>query len=217
MKKVLLRAPLLSISGYGVHSRQIFKWLESRKDIDLAVNIVQWGDTTWMLNSEMEDGMIGRIMSKSLPMENPDVTFQVQLPDEWDPNLGKINVGISAWIETDKCNPAWIEASKKMDLLIVPTEFTKNVIENTGDCGVPLEVVGESYNDKITEEDDIFDLDIDTDFNFLMVGQFTGNDPLNDRKNLFYTIKWLCEEFKDDPSVGIIFKTNRLIGNKNLP
>ena len=30
----------------------------------------------------------------------------------------------------------------------------------------------------------------------------------NDRKNLFYTLKWLCEEFKDDPDVGVILKTN---------
>ena len=28
--KVLLRAPLLTSSGYGVHSRQVFEWLEKR-------------------------------------------------------------------------------------------------------------------------------------------------------------------------------------------
>ena len=201
MKRVLLRAPLLSISGYGVHSRQIFKWLENRKDIELAVSIVPWGDTSWMLNHEMEDGMIGRIMSKSMPMENPDITYQVQLPDEWDPNLGKVNVGVSAWIETDKCSQKWIESANRMDHLIVPTEFTASVIKNTGGCMVPISVVSESYNENIVSEDSVFELDIDTSFNFLMVGQFTGSAPENDRKNLFYTIKWICEEFKDDKDV----------------
>ena len=32
IKKVLLRAPLLTNSGYGVHSRQIFAWLYTRKE-----------------------------------------------------------------------------------------------------------------------------------------------------------------------------------------
>ena len=56
---------MLSISGYGVHSRQIFKWLESRHDIDLKVQVLQWGNTTWMLNGDLEDGLIGRIMEKT--------------------------------------------------------------------------------------------------------------------------------------------------------
>jgi glycosyltransferase involved in cell wall biosynthesis len=36
----------------------------------------------------------------------------------------------------------------------------------------------------------------------------TGNNPHNDRKNTFFTLKWLCEVFKDDPEVGIVIKTN---------
>jgi glycosyltransferase involved in cell wall biosynthesis len=41
-----------------------------------------------------------------------------------------------------------------------------------------------------------------------LFGQLTGNNPHNDRKNILFTIKWLCESFKDDPEVGIILKTN---------
>ena len=33
--KVLLRAPLLTNSGYGVHSRQIFEWLYEKQNIEL--------------------------------------------------------------------------------------------------------------------------------------------------------------------------------------
>ena len=49
MKKVLLRGPLLSNSGYGVHSRQVFEFLNSRKDIDLKCDITPWGNTSWRL------------------------------------------------------------------------------------------------------------------------------------------------------------------------
>ena len=43
---------------------------------------------------------------------------------------------------------------------------------------------------------------------FLVFGQFTGNNPENDRKNLFYTVKWLCEEFSGNENVGIVLKVN---------
>ena len=37
LKKVVLRGPILTNSGYGVHRRQVFKALLKRKDIDLYV------------------------------------------------------------------------------------------------------------------------------------------------------------------------------------
>lgn len=214
MKNVLIRAPLLSFSGYGVHSRQIFKWLLNRDDVKLYSEIVNWGNTTWMINGEMEDGLIAKIMETSSGVENPDVTFQVQLPDEWDPTLGKFNVGVSAFVETDRCHPDWIEAINRMDLVIVPSTFTKALIENTGKCTTPVIVVHESFHDDFANESSALDIDLDTDFNFLVVGQFTGDDPWNDRKNLFFTIKWICEEFADDPNVGIILKTNHGRGTR---
>ena len=215
MKTVVIRAPLLSYSGYGEHSRQIFRWLEKRGDINLISQIVQWGTTTWMINGEMEDGLIGRIMESSKPIEgNPDVSFQVQLPDEWDPSLAKFNVGVSAFVETDKCNPEWIKNINSMDLVIVPTTFVKNTIQNTGNVTTPVIVVHESFNDFVTRNIDPLPIQVDTKFNFLIVGQFTGDDPWCDRKNLFFTIKWLCEAFQDDPDVGIIIKTNHGKGTR---
>ena len=43
-----------------------------------------------------------------------DVTFQVQLPDEWNTSLGKKNIGITAAVETDVCNPKWLENCKSI-------------------------------------------------------------------------------------------------------
>ena len=65
MKKVLLRAPVLTQSGYGVHSRQVARWLvdlAERKEIELMVQCVPWGDTTWYVNPDDFDGLIGKMM-----------------------------------------------------------------------------------------------------------------------------------------------------------
>jgi len=211
MKKVILRAPLLSYSGYGTHSRQVFKYLLTKKNIDLHVGIVPWGMTSWMVNPDLENGLIGEIMRRSNPPPEGgfDVSIQLQLPNEWDPNLARTNIGMSAVVETDRCNGSWVHACNDMDHVIVPSTHAKRCLENTGYVSKPLDVVPEAIYEQIVDgELESLDLELSTDFNFLVVGQLTGNNPKNDRKNLFYTLKWLCEEFKDDKDVGIVLKTN---------
>jgi hypothetical protein len=67
--------------------------------------------TPWMINPDMEDGLIGEIMKRTAPInEKFDVSVQLQLPNEWDPSLAKVNIGLSAFVETDKCNPQWLDA-----------------------------------------------------------------------------------------------------------
>ena len=139
-----------------------------------------------------------------------DATIQLQLPNEWDPRLGKINVGITAGVETDRCNPEWIKACNSMTSVIVPSKHARDCIKSSGNVTVPMHVIPEAYSDDIGKDvkTSIDDLDLSTPFNFLIFGQLTGNNPENDRKNIFYTIKWLCEAFKDDKDVGIVVKTN---------
>lgn len=80
---------------------------------------------------------------------------------------------------------------------------------NSGDLKVRTEVIPEAFIDAVAKETvPELGLELTTDFNFLVFGQFTGNNPENDRKNIFYTVKWLAETFSDNPNVGIILKTN---------
>lgn len=216
--KVLLRAPLLTNSGYGVHSRQVFQWLFGKKDIDLTVECLQWGRTSWLLNPEYENGIIEKIMSCSKPVVKGtyDITFQVQLPDEWDITLGKKNVGITAAVESDRCSAKWIDACNKMDHVVVPSVFTKNVLKRSGILTKNISVIEEWFNPKVMSNSSITKSlntnenfkKIDKPFNFLIVGQLTGQKSEDDRKNLLNTIAWLCEEFKEDKDVGIVLKTN---------
>ena len=207
--KVVVRAPLLSISGYGQHSRQIYEAAKMLPNAVVRTQVVQWGNTSWYINPDAEGGLIGEIMSRSTDETSGyDVSLQVQLPDEWSTSLAKFNIGVTAAVETDRCNPAWVDCCNQMNAIIVPSQFTKKVLMDTGDIKVPIHVVGEWYIDEINQIDHHLDVDFKTPFNFLIVSQMSSPDSYIDRKNITNTIKWICETFKDDPSVGIVLKTN---------
>lgn len=214
-KTVVLRAPLLTQSGYGVHARQVARWLFNRQDkhndITVYTNPVPWGDTPWFVDVEAENGLIGRVIQTAQNAESYDVSIQLQLPNEWNPFLADYNVGMTAAVEGDRCNPEWVSACNGMDLIIVPSEFTKTVLTNTGEITTPIVVIPESFPDAIIEARDSdyeLPLNLDTKFNLLVFGQLTGDNPENDRKNLAYTIKWLAEVFEGNEDVGIVVKTN---------
>ena len=216
MKTVLLRAPLLTQSGYGVHARQIAKWLfrvaSETHQLDITTEPLPWGKCHMIVDPEAEDGLVGQIIQATGNKKNfYDVTIQLQLPNEWNPFAGNFNIGVTAGVETDKCNPAWIDCINRMDMVIVPSEFTKQTFLDTGEIKVPIVVVPESYPevyDQLQPLSPSLDLGLSTKFNFLVVGQLTGNNVDNDRKNLPYTLKWLADAFAGNPDVGIVLKTN---------
>ena len=153
-------------------------------------------------------------MSRTSPLpNNADLSLQVQLPDEWDPNLAKKNVGITAGIEADRCNPSWISACAKMDKVIVPSEYSKLSFINGGVdpsliVNVPEAITCGSKENKGTKAlNNMLDM-LPTDFNFLMFGQITSGNADADRKNTFNCLKWMCEEFSNNKDVGIVIKTN---------
>ena len=116
--KVLLRGPLLTNSGYGVHSRQIFEALENCPQItELVCQCTNWGRCSWIVDRSSHGGLIGRIMQKSTQIENKsfDLSVQVQLPDEWDTKIASKNIGVTAAVEATKCSQAWIDQCNKVD------------------------------------------------------------------------------------------------------
>lgn len=213
MKTVLLRAPVLTLSGYGVHARQVARWLfeqEETCDLDITVEPLNWGHTGWITDVDAEDGLVGRILQASNNIKPfYDLTIQLQLPNEWNPMLGAFNIGITAGVETDRCNQAWIDAINQMNLVVVPSEFTKTTFMTTGRVSTDIVVIPEAFVDEVLNQDSCaINLNITTKFNFLVFGQVTGNNPDNDRKNLAYTIKWLAESLADRPDVGVVVKSN---------
>ena len=211
MKKVLLRGPLLTASGYGEHSRQFFRWLESRNDIELKVQCLNWGNTTWYINTDIEEGLVGRIMSKTnfdVQNESFDISIQIQLPDEWDNSLARYNIGVSAFIETTKCSKAWFDCCNKMDKIIAPSKHALKSVLANGSLDKRAHVVNEPLNPLLSKGKTDFKLSLEPDFNFLIISQLTDLNSSHDRKNIVETIKAFCKKFDGNKDVGLVIKTN---------
>jgi len=220
-KRVIVRGPALTQSGYGVHCRQVASWLLSKPDVSVKFQALPWGETPWIIDENLHDRLIEKVLKNTVdlvvkPHEKYDVSFQLQLPDEWDPSIAKFNVGMTAAVETDAANPAWVDCCNRMDLIIVPSKHAAYTLTKYAHLKKPIVVIPESFCDEILVQDEELPKlpNFSTNFNFLIFGQITGDNSQSDRKNIFFTIKWLCELFRDDKDVGIVLKTN--IGRNTL-
>ena len=228
MKKVLLKGPLLSNSGYGVHSRQVFEYLKTRKDIELLCDITSWGNTSWRISSYDDNSyknikeIIKCYASKSdLSKSQFNETYQVCFPNEWK-KISDYDVGITAGIETTICSLDWISCINKMDKVIVPSEFSKRVFLNSSDyyktnLNTEIIVIPEYYHEEFDlheEKDNDFINEIKTSKNILISGQLTSYNTELDRKNIFNTIEYTIRELSNYEDYGLIIKTN--LGKNNI-
>ena len=54
-KRVLLKAPILSQSGYGEHARFVYRALKDKEDLfDLYIEPLNWGQTGWIWEDSEE-------------------------------------------------------------------------------------------------------------------------------------------------------------------
>ena len=215
-KKILVRGPCLTRSGYGEHARFVIRSLKTREDVfDIYVIPVGWGKTGWIAEDNEERKWLDeRIKATAIYMQQNgqfDISLQVTIPNEWEP-LAPINIGVTAGIETTKVAPVWLEKANMMDKIITISEHSKWGFTNTkyqgqnsetGEpmtltCNTPIEIV--HYPVKTYDLLPELELKLDFDFNFLAVAQ---QGP---RKNLENTIKWFVEE-NIDQKVGLVVKT----------
>jgi glycosyltransferase involved in cell wall biosynthesis len=216
MRKILVKGPVLSQSGYGEHARFLLRSLkEAPEEFDIFLINIPWGTTSWILEDNEErqwfDNLIGKTINYIENGGHFDVSAQVTIPGEWE-KLAPINIGITAGTETTKISPQWIEKSLLMDKIIVVSNHAKFAFANTeymaqdpnsgkefvAKVNCPIDVVGFPVKD--IEPQDL-QLDLPHDFNFLMIGTWIP------RKNMENTIKWFVEEFKDE-EVGLVIKTS---------
>ena len=217
LKKVLIKGPLLSNSGYGVHSRQIFKSLLNRNDIDLYAIVTSWGNTSWLINDEFQKEILDKILLISKKNKDNfcfDVSYQIGLPNEWT-NLSSINIGVTAGFESNIVKKSWVECVNKMSYVIVPSMFTKDAFVNTSNLfGIKLQtkikVINESYYDyfmKIKSSNKILEEKVKYNKNILIMGQITSNDDRSDRKNTYKTLQ-TAVDFVKGTDIGILLKIN---------
>ena len=221
-KKIIVRGPVLTQSGYGEQSRFALRCLRSREDLfDIHIYPTSWGDTGWILTDTEEVVWINHCIAKTVGHAQEggqyDMSLQVTIPNEWE-KLAPINIGYTAGIETTKVAPIWLQKANEMDKIIVVSNHAKQVFESTSyegqdertgelariECNTPIEVV--NYCTRHFEPANIT-LDFKYDFNYLLMAQW------GPRKNLLNSIKWWLEENWDEP-VGLVVKTS--IGKNNI-
>jgi len=230
MNKPLLifQAPVATRSGYGDHSRDILKSLFELDKYDVKIVPTRWGNTPQdQIDPQSEFGqkLLQNIVTKV--DRQIDIFIQVSVANEFK-KVGKYNIGITAGVETTIAPQEFLTGANNMDLIITPSEFTKETLVKTTFTQVdkqtkqevgklqltkPVEVLFEGVDTTIFDgksKSSILD-SVDTDFNFLFVGHWLAGDLGHDRKDVGMMIKTFCTVFKNLPKKqqpGLILKSS---------
>jgi len=214
MKKIFVRAPVLSATGYGEQSRFALRALRSRPDLfDVYIQPIPWGKSGWIWqDNEFRQWMDERIKTTQMLLSEkvlaPDISLQITIPNEFE-KMCPINIGYTAGIETTKVSPQWLQKGNEMDKILVVSNHAKDTYVNTKiplkdgreyKLETPVDVVWECTPNP-EESEAIEGFDPRHDFNFLVVSQF------GPRKNFENTIRWFVETFEND-EIGLILKTH---------
>lgn len=216
MKKILISAPLLSASGYGHHSRQIFEFLLTQENVKVFCDVTQWGNSSWHLTEKTTNDLLSKILERFIPESHLanydfDECITVSFPHEWK-FLGKKNIGVTAGIESEIVPFSWIEKVNRCDKVIVTSEFTKNsffncATKNNTSITTEINVIYQYFSEYSNDESNILDC-IKTNKNILVMGQITDLNQDSDRKNVLNSLESLTRICSGLEDVGIVFKTN---------
>jgi glycosyltransferase involved in cell wall biosynthesis len=223
-KKILVRGPALSQSGYGEHARMILRALKEREDLfDVFIVPTGWGHTGWLTTNDSFRAWIDQkilITQGAIQQKVPfDISIQVSIPNEFE-RLAPVNIGVTAGVETTKVSPAWLQKVNEMNKIIVPSTFAKWGFENTTYQGqdqfgnpaflklqVPVEVIPYPVRDDVEASSELPTLGLqDDDFAYLMVGQW------GPRKNMDNAVRWWLEE-NWEQDVTLVVKTSHRRNN----
>ncbi len=234
MKKLMLIcAPVSSRSGYGDHARDLVRSFINHNKYEIKIQDVPWGDcprNALNQNNPNDSMIVDRILIEPKMDRQPDIYVDIRIPNEFQ-TWGKVNIGITAGIETTAVSNAWIEGCNRMDLIIVPSEHSKEGFaralyekmqqmpdgqqQKVGELKLekPIEVVFEGTDESIYKPIDNSSLDLVDDikenFAFLHVGMWGKGRIGEDRKDIGKMIKLFYEAFankKEQPA--LILKTN---------
>jgi glycosyltransferase involved in cell wall biosynthesis len=216
MRTVIIASPVATQSGYGHHAREIItNFIEQRgHEWDIKLVSLPWGHTpfTYPISLDINNRII------QLPLQSqPDIWIQVTVPNELQA-VGKYNIGVTAGTEGDICPVEWIDNLNAMQLLIVPSNFTKTVFEETAKkhnkpITTNIQVIPEYfdetiYNNNTTNQLDILN-QIDESFAYLTVGHWLQGQVGEDRKNISGLLHCFFNTYKNQKdSPALILKTS---------
>ena len=215
-KKIILKGPVLTRSGYGEQARFALRALRSREDLfDIYIQPLQWGRTSWLTDQDEEREFIDSCITKTVGFIQEggkfDMSLQVTIPNEFE-KMSNADIGYTAGIETTVVAPEWIQKiNEVVESVIVVSSFSTTAFKNTAYQGEinghpatlkvdkPVDFVNYAVKDYDNVEP--LDIDLEYDVNFVCVAQW------GPRKNMDATVNWFIEEFHDE-EVGLIVKSN---------
>ena len=225
---LVFQGPIFTRSGYGDHCRDLIKSLYKMDKFDIKLIPLRWGNTPQNQvdpSTEFGQKMLSQVIGQ-IDVQ-PDVFIQVSVANEFEPK-GKFNIGITAGVETTICPKDFIDGSNKMDLIIVPSNFTKGNVGGTvyqqknqqtdeivGEIRTtkPIEVLFEGVDTEVFSKGNGKDIleNVKEDFNFLIVGHWLKGSLGQDRKDIGMAIKTFTSVFQylpKDKRPGLIIKTS---------
>ena len=215
---VIVSCPADTYSGYGGRSRDFVQALIDTDRYDVKILSQRWGNTRFgYLKDHGEEDMYSRLIYKLT--YQPDIWIQITIPNEFQ-KVGKFNIGVTAGIETNLCDPSWIQGANNMNVIFTSSNHAKEVLENAKfemvdknnpnnkqilKLNTKIEVLFEGvkldkyFNTKSTERTKLSDyLDtIPESFCYLVMGHWMQGILGEDRKNIGYTIKTFLETYKN--------------------
>jgi len=238
-RSVVMIAPFNTRSGYGDHARSLFYSIMDREDLDIKCIDVKWGNTPRNhLRPEVprHKKLLDTFVTQEQIQGQPDVLIDIRIPNEFASGA-KVNIGITAGVETDVVSPEFLEGMNRMNFNIVPSKFTADTfnrctydkmqdlpngqkqkageIKNEKPIAVLFEGVDtDMYSPKQKHqlEKDVYDeLNelIKEDFAYLHVGQWGKGGFGEDRKNIGVLIKSFLKAFGNITNPpALVLKTN---------
>ena len=229
---VLVTGPPATRSGYGAHTRDLIHSLINMDRFDIHVNSLRWGNTPMNALNEKDPKdklIIDRLMSDNSLPRQPDIHFQVSVPNEFT-RVGKYNIGVTAGIENTAPKAEWIEGLNRMDMNIAVSEFVKSTFDTVvydklneqkqkvGELRMtrPMEVLFEGADLNIYKKTKEFSKElvdemekIPEKFAFLYTGHWLQGDLGQDRKDTGMLLKVFLETFKNKKNPpALIMKTS---------
>ena len=238
-RSVVMIAPFNTRSGYGDHARSLFYSIMDREDLDIKCLDGKWGNTPRNhLRPEVprHKKLLDSFVNQEQIQGQPDVLIDIRIPNEFASGA-KVNIGITAGVETDVVSPEFLEGMNRMNFNIVPSKFTADTfnrctydkmqdlpngqkqkageIKNEKPIAVLFEGVDTDIyypKQKHQLEKDVYDeLNelIKEDFAYLHVGQWGKGGFGEDRKNIGVLIKSFLKAFANITNPpALVLKTN---------
>lgn len=216
----VIQSPIWTRSGYGDWSLSICKSLLRYGKLDLRIAPTVWGACSKKnLDAEVNDPEGKELLERIIkgPMERqPEIFIQMTIPNEFTAPA-KFNIGMTAGIETTVPRAEWLEGMNRMDLNILTSKHSKDILAQANytkknpdgssehiSVRKPMEVlfwgadtnIYRKTNEKVDGIESIMST-IPEKYAFLFVGQWTAGNMRADRKGIGYLITTFLETFRD--------------------